>query len=84
MAELVTLGEQRSDRQPTTVVTQATTWWEAALTLVKLQEIGLTVHIPVKVCYYLSLSAIESGNHSTKCCLKTQFMSLYRNIITCP
>ena len=56
MAELVTVGEQRSDRQPTTVVTQAKTWWEAALALVKLQEIGLTVHIPVKVCYYLSLS----------------------------
>ena len=52
MAVLITLLEQHSDRQPPTVVTQATTWWETVLTLVKLQEIGLGVHLPVKVCYY--------------------------------
>ena len=37
---------------PPTVVTQATTWWETVLALVKLQEIGLRVHLPVEVCYY--------------------------------
>ena len=52
MAVLITLLEQQLDRQPPTVVTQATTWWETVLALVKLQEIGLGVHQPVKVCYY--------------------------------
>ena len=52
MAVLITLLEQQLDRQPPTVVTQATTWWETVLALVKLQEIGLGVHLPVKVCYY--------------------------------
>ena len=52
MAVLITLLEQHSDRQPPTVVTQATAWWETVLALVKLQEIGLGVHLPVKVCYY--------------------------------
>ena len=51
MAVLITLLEQHSDRMPPTVVTRATTWWETALALVKLQEIGLGVHLPVKVCY---------------------------------
>ena len=49
MARLITLLEQHSDRQPPTVVTQATTWWETVLALVKLQEIGLGVHLPVQV-----------------------------------
>ena len=52
MAKLVTPLEHHWDRQPPTVVTQATTWWEIVLTLVKLQEIGLGVHLPVEVCYY--------------------------------
>ena len=53
MAELVTLLEQHMDREPPTVVIRATTWWEAALELVKLQECGLEVPLPVKVyCYY--------------------------------
>ena len=52
MARLLTLLEQHSDRQPPTVVTQAITWWETVLVLVKLQEIGLKMHLPVKVCYY--------------------------------
>ena len=52
MAVLITLLEQHSDRMPPTVVTQATTWWETVLALVKLQEIGLGVHLPVEVCYY--------------------------------
>ena len=37
--------------QPSTVVTQATTLWETVLTLVKLQQSGLGVYLPVKVCY---------------------------------
>ena len=52
MAVLTTLLEQQLDRQPPTVVTQATTWWDPVLALVKLQEIGLGVHLPVEVCYY--------------------------------
>ena len=52
MARLITLLEQHLDRQPPTVVTQATTWLEMVLALVKLQEIGLGGHLPVKVCYY--------------------------------
>ena len=52
MARLITLLEQHSDRIPPTVVTQATTWWETVFALVKLQEIGLGVNLPVKVCYY--------------------------------
>ena len=52
MARLITLLEQHSERMPPTVVTQAITWWETVLALVKLQEIGLGVNLPVKVCYY--------------------------------
>ena len=52
MAVLITLLEQHLDRQPTMIVTQATTWWEIVIALVKLQEIGLGMHLPVKVCYY--------------------------------
>ena len=52
MAVLITLLEQHLNRQPPTVVTQATTWWETELVLVNLQEIGLGVRLPVKVCYY--------------------------------
>ena len=52
MARLLSLLEQHWDRMPPTVVTQATTWWERVLALVKLQEIGLRVHLPVKVCDY--------------------------------
>ena len=51
MAELVTLLEQHLDRQPPIVAILATTCWEAVLALVKLQEGGLGVHLPVKVCY---------------------------------
>ena len=52
MAVLVTLLEQNINRQPTTVVIQATTLWETALACVKLQECGLGVHPPVKVRSY--------------------------------
>ena len=54
MAELVTLLGQQLDRQLPTVVTQATTWWEAVLVHVKLQDkvqqSGLRIHLSVKVC----------------------------------
>ena len=56
MAVLITLLEQQMDRQPPTVVTQATAWWETVLALVKLQEIGLEVYLPVKVCYLRAIS----------------------------
>ena len=49
MAKLISLLEQRLDRQSPTVVTQATTWWETVFAHVKLQESGLGVHLPVKV-----------------------------------
>ena len=52
MVKLVTLLEQHLDRQPPTVVTQATTWWGTVLAHVKLQENGLGVILPVNVrCY---------------------------------
>ena len=52
MARLLSPLEQQLDRMPPIVVTQATTWWETVLALVKLQEIGLGMHLPVQVCYY--------------------------------
>ena len=57
MVMLVTLVEQHMERQPTTVVIQATTWWEAALALVNLQECGLAVHLPVQVATLLNHAA---------------------------
>ena len=50
MAGLVTLMEQHMDREPPTVVTQATTSWEAVFALVNPLEDGLGVHLTVKVC----------------------------------
>ena len=65
MAKLITLLEQHLDRQPPIVVAQATTWWKTVLALVKLQEIGLGVHLPVKVCYqsdlFLSIYTINTS-----------------------
>ena len=53
MVKLVTLLEQYMDKEPPTVVIQATTWWEAQLALVKLQEYGLEMHLTAKVgCWY--------------------------------
>ena len=51
MVKLITLLEQHLDRQPPTVVTQATTWWETVFACVKLMESGLGVHLPVNVCF---------------------------------
>ena len=59
MAKLVTLLDQHSDRQPPTVVIQATTWWEAVLAYVKLQECGLGVHLPVNVCLLIQTVKLE-------------------------
>ena len=50
MAKLITVLEQRLDRQPPTVVIQATSWRETALEHVKLMECGLAVNLHVKVC----------------------------------
>ena len=57
MAELVTL-EQHMDREPPTVVIQATDCLEAVLALVKLQEGGLRVHLPVKVAMLIINHAV--------------------------
>ena len=61
MARLITLLEQLMDRQPSTVVTQATTWWEMVLALVKQKEIGLGVLLPVKV-YVIILCVLSWGS----------------------
>ena len=55
MAELVT-PEQHMDRQPPTTVIQATTLWEAEAEHATLQEVGLGVNLPVRVCCYTNLS----------------------------
>ena len=52
MAKLLTLLEQHLDRQPSTVVMQAITWWERVHAHVKLMRCGLGVNLPVKVCCY--------------------------------
>ena len=62
MAELVTL-EQYMEAEPPTVVIQATGLWEAVLALVKLQEGGLGVHLPVKVAVLLSSHVIIIVNN---------------------
>ena len=49
---LVTMEEQRMDIQPPTAVIQAITRWAAVLEDVTLQEAGLGVNLPVKVCCY--------------------------------
>ena len=59
MAKLVTLMEQHFERQPPTVVIQATTWWETVIAHVKLQECGLGVHLPVKVCNLLTITYVR-------------------------
>ena len=65
MARLITLLEQQLDRQPPTVVTQATTWWETVFTLVKLQEIGLGAgHILYQLEVIIALQAVAAGSVS--------------------
>ena len=49
MAVLLTLLEQHSDKLPTTVAIQDTTWWEMVIALAKQQECGLEMQLPVKV-----------------------------------
>ena len=52
MAELVTHMEQHTEIQQPTDVIQAIPWMAAALEDVPLQEGGLGVNLPVKVCCY--------------------------------
>ena len=49
MVMLVKVMEQLLDIQSPTAVIQGTTWWEAVLAHVKLQEGGLEVHLHVNV-----------------------------------
>ena len=63
MAVLVTLVKQHMDRQPPTVVIQATTWLEAVLALVKIQAVGLGVHLPVQVCTCYRCNSIVMNAH---------------------
>ena len=64
MAKLVRLLEQHINRQPPTVVIQATTWWETALVYVMPQECGLGVNLPVKVCCNWSFKYVSSKTAS--------------------
>ena len=58
MVKLVTLLEQHLEGEPPTVAIQATGLWEATLGLVKLQEFGLEICLPVKVCCYHGVHSI--------------------------
>ena len=73
MAKLQPL-EQHLDRQPCTVVALATTWWETVLARVKLQRIGLGVHLHVNVCCYFS-----SANYQAICI----YVSLLSTAVDC-
>ena len=80
MANLVTLPEQHLDKQPPTVVIQATLWWEVVLAHVNLQECGLAVHLPVKVCYYtlkVNLCMYSTGKHLVLVSKKRRLHSLH-------
>ena len=67
MAKFITLEGQHSERQPTTLVIQAITWWEAGLAHVKLQESGLGVHLPVKVFVVITHSgALRTGSRASE------------------
>ena len=61
MVKLITLLEQHLDRQPPTVVIQATTWRETVLAHVKLMERGPGVHLPVRVCCCWSFNVKTFG-----------------------
>jgi len=67
MVKLVTLLEQHMDKQPPTVVIQATIWWEAVVLLshVKLQECGLGVHLPESMLLLLGYVYVHSGVRHT-------------------
>ena len=49
------------ERQLPTLAIQATDWWEAVLALVYLQEDGLGVHLPVKVCCHCMCVHSDGG-----------------------
>ena len=63
MAKLITLLEHHLDRQPPTVVIQATSWMQTVLGHVKLQECGLAVHLHVKVCSCGTPQAVKNIVH---------------------
>ena len=78
MAKLISPLEQHLDRQPPTVVTQATTWWETVLAHVKLQESGLGVPLPVKVCFYSAvLTIMEICEVNSICAKLCSFQQLW-------
>ena len=54
MAELVTLVEPHVDREPPTVVIQATTEWEAVVADVRVQACGLGIDLSVEVLTFLN------------------------------
>ena len=84
MAKLATLMEQHLDRQPPTVVTQATTWWETVLAHVKIQEIGLGVNLPVNVCCFsMSSEKILQDTSSQIIAGNFQEEKLSRNCANC-
>ena len=66
MAELITLLEQHTDRQPPTVVIQATIWLETALVYVKLVESGQGVNLTVRVCCIGAYVSSESTSQHTQ------------------
>ena len=75
MAKLAILLGQHLDRQPRTVVTKATTCWEAILAHVELQESGLGVNLPVKVCYVPTCLHEQSlANILLKCQLASRYI----------
>ena len=77
MAKSVTVEEQHLDRQPPTVAILATAWWEATIALVKLQECGLEMHPPVKVCCYYTCNQHECMCKTRKTfCPGVEFLSV--------
>ena len=58
IARLVTLGELHLDRQPPTVVMQATAWWETVLTHVKKYGLGLNLHAEPQIWFELPWESI--------------------------
>jgi len=63
------------DRQPPTDVLRAITWWAAVLEDVTLQEGGLEVHLPVKVC------CISSINNATMYMVYFSFQQLWTVVL---
>ena len=56
------MEEQHLDRQPPTVVMQATTWWGTVLAHVKEYGLGVNLHVRVR-CYSLMWEEELSSVH---------------------